>query len=194
MSATADYTELIAAAPFEFDTALEPEVQTDKDSKKAVPCRECKRPLLVNAFYAAAKAQCSSCRGETAAKPRTATVGVPQPGRTDPAKAVNLKDCLINQHFAQALCPVHPDDEDHVVELISVSHTPQYGPTEHIGYKDGKPQYRQIAPGETVLYQCQKCKATTSYSTTAMSLFQRQNAVRDDKHVNGWAAVNGVKP
>lgn len=43
---------------------MAPEVQTDKAKTKEVPCTRCARPLIVNTFYAPAKALCSDCRGE----------------------------------------------------------------------------------------------------------------------------------
>ena len=40
-----------------------PEIQTDKDATKVVPCLECGRRLVVTLFYAPSKARCSRCRG-----------------------------------------------------------------------------------------------------------------------------------
>lgn len=55
-------TELAQARALEgFDSALEPEIQTDKTEAKLVPCRGCQRPLLVNRFYSAAQASCKQC-------------------------------------------------------------------------------------------------------------------------------------
>lgn len=160
-----------------WNTDLEVEIQTDKEVVKLVPCRECKRPLVVTTFFAPAKAVCSACKGDTDGT--VASVGQPVPGQTEPAKAVDLTKVLVNQHFAQALCPVHPDDEEHVMELKSVTHNNNYGPSEFIGYSNGRPQYRQIAIGESVLHQCLKCKATVSYSTMLQSQLKRVNEKRE---------------
>jgi hypothetical protein len=154
------------------DLEKEPEVQTDKDAVKLVACRECGRPLVTTTFFAAAKGICRVCRGEGS---EVASVAVAQPGKTEPAKATNLVDVLINKHFANALCPVHPDDPDHAMELKYVDQNDNYGPSEHIGFKDGKPVYRQLAKGETVLHQCLACKAIVTYSTTAQSQYRRVN-------------------
>lgn len=156
----------------EIDPTMEVEIQTDKDMVKIVGCRECKRPLVVTSVYAPAKAMCNVCKGGTG---KVATIGQPVPGQTDPAKAVNLADCLVNVHFAQALCPVHPDDEDHVMELKAVSHSPHYGP----GHYGPKGAWIQDAPGEVVTHQCTKCLAVVNYSTTFRSPMIRQNAKRD---------------
>lgn len=177
-----------------WDTEKEVEVQTDKDRVKLVPCRECKRPLAVTTFFAPAKAQCSVCKGGNNGN-AVASVGVPIPGSTSPAKAVNLADCLVNPTFAFARCPVHPGDDEHVMELKSVSHNDEHGPQELIGYKDGRPQYRRIAIGETVMLQCDTCKATVSYSTTATHQFRRQNeeGPMNVKHVNGFGVLLGTR-
>jgi hypothetical protein len=87
---------------------------------------------------------------------------------------------LINPHFATALCPVVPDDpEEHPMELVSVSHSDNYGPTTFLGYISGKPHYRQMAKGETVVHQCRNCKATVVYSTTAQQQMRRMNEPRN---------------
>lgn len=153
------------------DEDLEHEVQTDKTSVKLVPCRECRRALVVTTFFAPAKAICRSCKGETAGEGRQATVGQPVAGQTDPAKAVNLADCLVNKHFAHATCPVRPDE--HEMELKSVNHSPQYGP----GYFVGK-MWRQTDVGETVIHQCKDCLAVVTYSTTFRTKMRRQNEVK----------------
>lgn len=157
---------------------LEPEVQTDKVDTKEVPCLGCGRRLVVNRFYAPAKARCSACRDGSGATVTSAPVA----GKTDPTRVADLTRVLVNPHFARALCPVHPDDEAHVMELKSVAHSPQYGPSPKV-------------PGETVLLQCLKCKATVAYSTTAQMQFQRQNEAQEHshKHVNGWAEILGVR-
>lgn len=50
-----------AARSNEYDATKEVEVQTDKVVGKLVPCRSCKAPLVVNAFYAPARASCTGC-------------------------------------------------------------------------------------------------------------------------------------
>lgn len=152
---------------------LEHEVQTDKNPVKLVPCREqeCRRPIVQTTYYAPAKAICRSCKGETVGE-RQATVGQPVPGQTDPAKAVNLANCLVNLEFAAALCPVHPNDPEHIMELKSVNHSPHYGP----GHFNGKGHWIQEAPGETAIHQCIKCLAVVSFTTTYRSPLRRQNA------------------
>jgi hypothetical protein len=158
------------------------ELQTDKPVGKVVPCIECgERELIVNQFYAPAIARCASCKGESAGA-GVATVAAPVPGKTDPAKAADLNKLLVNGEFAHALCPVHPNDPDHEMELKWVSHSDHYGPSELVGYKNGRPEYRQTNVGETVLHQCLKCKATVSYSTTTQTQLRRVNEPREDKH------------
>lgn len=157
---------------------LEPEYQTDKDAVKIVPCRECHRPLVTTTFFAPAKGICRECQGETAqTNGGRATVGQPTPGQTDPAKAVNLADALVNKTFAQTRCPVHPDDDEHVMELVSVAHSEHYGPSRFMGWDKGKPVYQQTGVGETATLQCQHgdCKATVVFSTTAQQRYRRQN-------------------
>ncbi len=151
------------------------EVQTDKDVAKLLPCGQCGTELIVSQFYAAANAKCSSCKG-TVAGPGTG--GVVVPGKTEPAAAKNLEDALINRGFARALCPAHPDDPDHVMVIVSVVHNPHYGPSVFCGYKNGKPTYKQSAPGESCQHQCQACRATVGYSTVAQSLYRPINKPR----------------
>jgi hypothetical protein len=187
--------ELLKAAPvvgdMEFDPSLEVEVQTDKDRVKLVPCRECKRPLTVTTFFAPKKAICRTCTGESGGQ-----VGVPQPGKTDPADAVNLADCLINKGFAFAVCPI--DAEGHgEMKLIHVGHNPNYGPREIVGYEKGVPVYAQRM-GETAMLQCQhrECNATVNYSTTSIMKFKPQNAPKTKTGDGGnkwWADLLGVE-
>lgn len=173
----------------EFNDDLELEVQTDKDRTKEVPCRECGRRLVVNVFYAAANARCSTCKADGGSD--VASVGVPTPGVTNPANAVRLEDCLVNPQFANALCPVHPDDPEHEMELKHLSHHERFGPSEVVGWKNGQPEVRQLAIGEVAMHQCTKCKATVSLSTTAQTQFGRQNEVAEGKHNNGWLQYLG---
>lgn len=173
------------------------EIQTDKANGKVVTCTVCdEQKIFVNAFYAPAQAKCSGCRPATAPSGGGAgTQAVVQKGRTDPAKAANLADVLINPHFAFAICPVAPDDpEGHSMELKSVDHHDYHGPSEHTGYQNGRPVYRQSARGETVLHQCLECKAVVTYSTTAQSQFRRLNEPSANiKTTNGWGALLGVR-
>lgn len=178
-----------ATAEVEFNDDLEPEVQTDKERTKEVPCRECGRRLVVNVFYATANARCSVCKGGSGSG--VASVGVPIPGQTDPAKAVRLEDCLVNPEFANAMCPVHPGDPEHEMELKHLSHHERFGPSEIIGWKGNRPEIRQLAVGEVAMHQCKKCKATVTLSTTAQTQFGRQNAPSTGKHNNGWVEVLG---
>lgn len=172
-----------------FDWELEVEVQTDKRLIKVMPCQFCKRPLVVTTFYVAAWAKCSPCRGEESGTRGKGTVEVVQAGRTDPSLAVDLRKTLINAEFATAICPVHPADEDHVMELKSVNHNDNYGP----GFFNAKGAWTQTAPGETVMHQCSKCKAVVTYSTTAMFNFRRMNEPGNGKNVNTWAKILGTR-
>lgn len=178
--------------PEDFDTELEHEVQTDKDRVKVVPCRECKRPLVVTTFFAPAKAQCRSCSGE-ADTGGVATVGVPVPGQTDPAKAVNLTDALINIGFrTPPLCPLNGE---HTVELKSVSYAPHHGPRHIRGY-DGKgmPIVDQEV-GETCMYQCTECNTAISFSTTHQGQYRRINEPREKRtsERNSWEWMLGFR-
>lgn len=172
-----------------FDWSLEPEVQTDKRLIKIMPCQFCKRPLIVTTFYVAAWAKCSLCRGEESGTRGKGTVEVVQAGRTDPSLAADLTKTLINHSFSRALCPVHPEDEDHVMELKSVNHNDNYGP----GHFDAKGAWHQDAPGETVMHQCTKCNAVVTYTTTAMAQFRRINEARPGKNSNVWATFLGTR-
>ena len=183
--------------PEGIDASKEHEVHTDRDTVKLVGCRECQRPMVVTVFFAPAKAICNSCspRDAEGRSRQNGQVGVPQPGRTDPAKATSLADCLVNPAFARALCPVHPDDESHTMELKQVSHSEHYGP----GHWDAKGRWYQTAPGETALHQCTACNATVSYSTTQVVQFRRQNEPREKPdqgapHRNSMLGVRGPDP
>lgn len=194
-----DYSDISEAMklrrPEHYNMDLEYEIQVARDKKpfKILPCTICRRPVVVNTFYVAAWTKCdmSGCSGE---KREKASVGVAQAGRTEPAMAVNLHECLINEGFKHCLCPAHPDNPDHEMELKSVHHTPRYGPGEwrSVG---GQRVWVQIAPGETAMWQCLKCKAVVTYSTTAQSQYKRVNEVNEDstKNVNGWAQTLGTR-
>jgi hypothetical protein len=179
----------------DFDVRLEYEIQTDKEQVKVVPCQFCKRPLIVTTFYVLAWAKCRACRGTQSADREPGSVEVVQAGgRTDPRLAKDLSKTLINPGFKLALCPAHPDDPDHVMELKNVHHNEHYGPHDWI-IVDGKLARVQIQIGETALHQCVKCYATVTYSTTAVTQFKRQNEVGplNVKHVNGWGQILGVR-
>lgn len=182
----------VAAEHYDFSLDVEFHESADKPPLKLIPCTVCKRPMVVNTFYVLAWAKChgSGCGGE---RKETASVAVAQAGRTDPRTAVNLVECLINPTFAIARCPVHPDDEDHVMELKSVSHSDQYGPGYWAQLKGGGYEWKLVAKGETVMLQCRKCWATTSHSTTAQHEFKRVNELREGRHVNGWADQLGAR-
>jgi len=176
----------------DFDTGKEVEIQTDKTVMKLVPCGECRRPLAVNRFYAAMQARCASCKG-LAERTGVGQVTAPTPGKTEPAQVKDLTSVLINPGFAFARCPAHPDDPEHEMELKTVHHSDHYGPSDYVGHKDGKPLYKQIAPGETAMHQCLKCKATVAYGTTAQTQFMRINEVREGKNANAWVATLGKR-
>lgn len=182
----------VAVEHYNFSLDVEFHESCNKPPLKLVPCTVCKRPMVVNTFYVLAWAKClgSGCGGETRER---GSVAVAQAGRTDPATAVNLAECLINEQFAQAICPVHPDDDAHVMELKSVSHSDSYGPGTWVPSKGGGYHWEQIAKGETVMLQCKKCWATVSYSTTAQHEFKRLNEPKPGKHVNGWGAQLGTR-
>lgn len=176
-----------------FDFKLSADVQTDKELVKIIPCPHCRRPLVVSTFYVMDWASCYSCKGESGGSRETGSVGQPQAGRTEPRLAKDLKKVLINPNFGEALCPVHPDDPDHEMELKAVGWSENYGP--HIWKMiDNKMTRVQIAPGETALLQCKKCNATITFSTTAVTQFRRQNEVTlNDKQSNGWARTLGTR-
>lgn len=174
-----------------FDTRLEPEILTDKELVKIGACQYCKRPLVVTTFYVDAWMKCSPCKGVTTER-APGTVEVAQQGRTEPRLAADLVKVLINPHFATALCPTHPDDPDHEMELKSVNWSERYGPHEY-RVVDGRLTPVQVEQGETVLHQCLKCKATVVYSTTAVTQFSRINEVGRGKNVNQNAVMLGSR-
>lgn len=178
----------------QFDMALAPELQTNKELVKIVPCQYCQRALIVSTFYVMAWAKCRLCKGESDSSRSTASVGQPQAGRTEPRLARDLTKVLINPSFAEALCPVHRDDPDHEMELKSVSWSDHYGPVEW-RLLDGKLTPVQIAAGETALLQCKKCNATVAYSTTVVTQLRRANEVEEHshKHSNGWEQTLGAR-
>lgn len=176
----------------DFDVSLRYEVQTDKELVKIVPCQHCKRPLVVTTFYVLAWAKCNACRGEDGSARAKGSVEVVQAGRTNPALAKDLTKVLINPTFANARCPVRPDDDEHEMELKSVNHNDRYGPTRP-QLIDGKLVMVQFAPGETVMHQCNKCLAVVTYTTTAVSKFRRCNEPGVGKNANGWAEDLGVR-
>lgn len=175
----------------EVNEDLEYEVQTDKEHTKVVPCQGCGRGLVVTTFYAAYKGRCAECRGDSTIAAQE--VAAPVPGKTDPARVANLAQCLINPQFSHALCPVHPDDEEHVMELKSIAHADHFGPGEWRMHK-GDWTWVQKAPGESVLHQCLRCKATVAYSTAVQTQYQTQNEARkSSKTRDGWSEVLGAR-
>ena len=173
----------------ELDLELEHEVHTDKTMVKLVPCRTCARPLVVTTFFAPAKAECRVCAGEDP-NSKIASVGVPEPGSTPPEKAIDLTKCLINhEEFEFMSCPFGHGE----MEIKSIHHNSNYGPMELAGYKNGRPEYRQTAKGETVMYQCNTCLCVQTLSTTAVTQFRRVNEVKQGKNVNGWADQLGIR-
>lgn len=165
---------------------MEPCVLTDKTETKTVPCRDCERPCVISKL-APNKVLCTDCR--EAPRPSHGDREIVQAGRTDPAEAANLRDCLINPHFANAMCPVHPDDDSHVMELKWISQNPRYGPSLALG--GGK--FKQLGPGEVVMHQCVVCKAVVTYDTTCQVHYRRQNEVRDNKHCNRMLETLGLR-
>lgn len=159
------------AKGFELAGEVQPvEFQTDKAIVKICACNSCGRPIAVNVFYAPAIARCRACSGESA----DAGVGqseIVQAGRTDPEKAARLEDCLINKAFAYAVCPFDPE---HEMELKSVTHNQNYGPSRLIGHDAKGPIYKNDV-GETVMHQCNECKTSVSYATTHQMVYRRQN-------------------
>jgi hypothetical protein len=173
------------------ETRPEAEVQTDKEFGKIVCCIGCQKPIIVNTFYAPAQAKCSACRPSEATKARGGQ-SIVQAGRTDPALADNLEKALVNPAFATALCPVHPDNPEHVMELLSINHNDRHGPGRWEGVGSSR-AWIQIAVGETVMHQCQACKAVVTYSTTARQFFRRINEPREGKNANVWGTLLGTR-
>lgn len=189
------WRELVAAARRMdgFDHKLEPEIQTDKELVKVLPCQFCQRPLIVTTFYVLAWAKCSPCKGEGDGMREPGSVDVVQAGRTEPRLAKDLTKVLINPEFANALCPVRPNDPDHQMELKHVHHNDNYGPHEW-KIVDGKMTRVMVAPGETALLQCLKCYAVVTYSTTAVTQFNRINEPGAGKNVNTiWGSILGSR-
>lgn len=193
----ADLVDMCRLMPEYFDASLVAEVQTDKPLAKVLPCQFCRRPLVVSTFYVLAWAKCSPCKGEDDSVRKPGSLDVVQAGRTDPVLAKDLTKTLVNPHFAVARCPVHPDDDEHVMKIIHVNHNDNYGPYVLAGFKDGRSVYKQTAPGETVLLQCQHsgCLATVQFSTTAVIRFKPMNEPRNDdgRHVNGYWQFVGIR-
>lgn len=171
-----------------FDFDLEPEVQTDKDRIKLLPCQYCKRTLVVTTFYVLAWAKCGVCTGVHKGPRENGSVEVVQAGRTPPRLAVDLTKCLINPQFAEAWCPM---DAGHEMELKTLHHSVAYGPHED-RVIDGRLTPVQIAPGETVMHQCKDCNAVVTYSTTAVTQFRRINEVLEGKNANVSAIQLGT--
>lgn len=176
----------------QFDLSLEECVLTDKAMSKRVPCKACRRACVIHAFAPNA-VLCSTCKsGNSGAGSSPGTVASPEPGVTDPAKAVNLVDCLLNPTFAHAHCP---HDPEHAMELKSVSHAPNYGPRKLLKYDaKGVPVYHQET-GETVMHQCAECGTVVTYSTQHTHQYRRQNEPRVNDHKSGtsWESLLGTR-
>lgn len=162
------------------------EIQTDKVDGKVVPCIHCSKDLIVSTFYAPANAKCASCKGSNNGQNGAPKVtGVVKPGETDPRTVRELRDVLLHPEFEDVFCPICKDLK---MELKSVCHNPRYGPSVKVGFQGGKPIYKQIEAGETTMAQCNHCKTTVSFSTTAQHVFKRINEkLQGSKHVNRWA-------
>lgn len=176
----------------DIDPSKDVEYATDKDQVKIVPCRNaaCQRPIVVTTFFTPEKAECRVCQGEAEPGASVATVAVPIPGQTDPAKAISLPDALINKQFAEVICPVCVEP----MELKSVNHNDQYGPGHWTPSSKG-PVWVQDAKGETTMHQCAKCLLVVTISNTARHAFKRQNEPKqkDNRGANAWIDVNGVR-
>lgn len=163
------------------DVALDKDVEwaTDKEQVKIVPCRDCGRPIVVTTFFMPEKAQCRSCAGLT--ENVVGTVAAPVAGKTDPAKAMSLVDCLVNQQFAEAVCPICVEP----MELKHLFHNDSHGPG-HWTQSSKGPVWVQDAVGETAVHQCNRCKATVTMATTALHVFKRINEPRPGRQINSW--------
>lgn len=185
-----DSVHLYGAKPDGVDWTLELEVHTDKRNVKVVPCTMCTRPMVVSTFYVPGWAKCRVCSPDRKASGERGTVVIPQVGRTDPATAVDLAACLINRaEFEIMLCPFGHGE----MELKSVNHNDQHGPSKIIGYEKGQPIYKLLAVGETVMHQCNECLCVVTMSTTAHTSFRRQNEVRPGKNANVWDDLHGSR-
>lgn len=186
--------EVTARGAYVLPDGRDIEMQTDKANIKIVVCIECGQPIAVNVFYAPAIAKCAEHGGGDARASRekgaaTGSQGIVQPGRTDPEKAANLADCLINKEFAEAECVFCRTP----MELKNVSHNPAYGPRRLTGERNGIPVYKQLT-GETVLLQCNHCKTTTSYSTVHTIVYRRQNEPKPSTgRRSGWVELLGPR-
>jgi hypothetical protein len=180
-----DEIEVKKGVKLPIDPKKDVEYHTDKEAVKIVPCRnaDCKRPMVVTTFFAAAKAECRVCTGETDGERRKAAPGSLQavvPGETDPALAVNLQDALINKQFMTAVCPMCQGE----MELKSVNHSDTVGPGHWVHGKE--PRWEQTAKGETVMFQCNDDLTVVTMATTARHRFRRANEVRPGKDANVW--------
>ncbi|HEY6892502.1 MAG TPA: hypothetical protein VI300_32150 [Solirubrobacter sp.] len=175
----------------DIDPSKDVEYATDKEQVKIVPCRNasCLRPMVVTTFFMPDKAECRSCRGDNP-DAGVASVAAPIAGSTEPAKAMNLADVLLNPQFAEVICPICVEP----MELKSVNHNDQYGPGHWTPSSKG-PAWVQDAKGETVMHQCNKCLLVITIANTARYEFKRQNEVRrkQGRGANVWADVDGVR-
>lgn len=168
------------------------DLQTDKSVAKIVGCTECKRPVVVNRFYAPAWAKCAACKGEASGGERGSVVAV-QAGRTEPEMAVDLTLCLINPEFAELSCVKCGEP----MELKNVNHNDEHGPFHYEHDKSGKRVKVRDAIGETVMHQCNHCRLIVSMTTTAESVFRRQNEPkareRNGPGANNWGMFLGSR-
>lgn len=163
----ADVFKFLPAEHYNIELAYE--THTDKRPVKFVPCLDCRRAMMVTTFYVPAWAHCSRCTGSE--ENQLGSVAVPQRGRTNPELAKNLVDVLINEQFAEAACPRCSE----LMELKSITHNPNYGPRELMGYdKSGRPIYKQLT-GEIAMHQCNHCFMTITFSTVHVMKYRRQN-------------------
>lgn len=144
-----------------FDTSLTPHILTDKPMTKVLPCMECRRPCVVTTFLQPQKCLCRDHKGESSGPRAIGSQHAVIAGRTPAEYAVNLPDALINKEFMSALCPFGPE---HIVRLKDIGHSPNYGPRQLLGYKDGIPQYKQEI-GEVATLQCADCNTVIQFST-----------------------------
>lgn len=177
-----------------YDKTKEIEFQTDKASVKVVPCVECGAPIAANVFYAPAIAKCAEHGGGEKRQQRDkasapGSQGIVQPGRTDPEKASNLSDCLINKEFETIDCVFCKTP----MELKNVTHNPNYGPRHIEGYKGDVPIYKQQI-GESALLQCNSCKFVIGMSTTHTIVYRRQNEPKPGTgRQSGWVELLGPR-
>lgn len=176
---------------FTFNDELETEILTDRTDTKEVPCTECGRRCVVTVFKTASKTQCNTCRGVVKHEKREKTKEKKAASIGDIASLENLRDGVMNAAFKTV--PLCPFDPEHDVELKSISHTPYYGPRHFRGYVKGVPTYDQET-GESVIYQCNSCNCTISFSTQHPMLRAQNEKVHvGEGHGSTLAIMLGVR-